>query len=100
MPDVLREFEAGYADIENLLEETGCSVDRAAHSYMWRARRTALLGWVARTHFAVEKRIYQRLPRRSTQARQLVERGLEEHLMIQEQLDELSRVVGCGTAAW
>lgn len=100
MPDALHEFEAGYADIEDLLEETGRGVEHAVHNYMWRSGRTALLSWAARTHFTVEKRIYEQLPLRSVQARQLVERGLEEHLVIHEQLVELDRTVGCDPQTW
>ena len=99
MPDVWNQFEAGYSDIEELLEETGREADAGASQFAWRWQRTALIAWAARAHLAVEKRIYLRLPR-SPQARLLVERGLEEHLAIHEQLSELERVAGCDPRTW
>lgn len=99
MPDVWTQFEVGYSDIEELLEETGRGADGDARQFAWRWQQTALVAWAARAHLAVEKRIYLRLPP-SPQASRLVERGLEEHLAIHEQLRELERAAGCDARTW
>ena len=99
MPDVWNQFEAGYSDIEELLEETGREAERCIARLAWRWQRTALIAWAARAHLAVEKRIYRRLPD-SAQACQLIERGLEEHLAIHESLCELERAAGCDPHTW
>lgn len=99
MPDVWNQFEAGYSDIEELLAETGREAEGGMGQFAWRWQRTALIAWATRAHLAVEKRIYQRLPR-SPQAHQLIERGLEEHLAIHELLCELECVAGCDPRTW